>query len=227
MKKLTKAVAIASMMTAGVMSAQTATAEVSASVDIANAYLFRGVNLNPGSPLISASLGYDHESGLYTNIWAGGADGSAGTGTEYDVAIGFAKDFGDFGVDVGYVTYIYPNSAGADGFNDVAEYYVGASFAGFGVSVTKPVDPADNSDYEYFSVDGGFGDFGVLVGFLNNEADDSNYAHLDVSYAHTDNLSFTASKVVMADNEEEDSTPGGTDQSLQFVASYSLPIEIK
>lgn len=223
MKKLTKAVAIASMMTAGVIAAPTATAEVSASVDLATAYLFRGVNLNKNAPLISASLGYEHESGLYTNIWAGGADGSTDTGTEYDIAVGFAKEFGEVGVDVGYVTYIYPTST-ADGFNDFAEYYVGVSYSGFGLSVTKLVDPGKDEDYEYIALDGGYGDFSALVGYMNAEADDSNYAHIDVSYAHTENLSFTASKVVDADVEEDD---GGMDQSIKFVASYSLPIEIK
>jgi uncharacterized protein (TIGR02001 family) len=219
MKKLTKAVAIASMMTAGVMSAQTATAEVSATADLATSYLFRGVELGGQAPLISASLDYSHESGIYTGIWAAGGDTT--NGAEYDLYVGFAKEFGDFGVDVGYVTYIYPSQAASDDAGDIAEAYLSLSYAGFGLSVTKPVDPATGSDFEYIAIEGGMGDVSALVGYQNNEAKDSNYTHLDVTYAFNDSLAFTASKVVQQDDMST------LDQSLNFVASYSLPIEIK
>ena len=53
MKTLSKAVAIASLLSAGVMGAQVANAEVSASASIANTYLWRGQDL--GGAAISGS----------------------------------------------------------------------------------------------------------------------------------------------------------------------------
>ena len=63
MKKLSQAIVLAGAMTAGLVGVQTAQAEVSASVGIANTYIFRGVDMGAGAGVVSGSLDYAHESG--------------------------------------------------------------------------------------------------------------------------------------------------------------------
>ena len=216
MKTLSKAVAIASLISAGVMGAQVANAEVSASASIANTYLWRGQDL--GGAAISGSLDYSHASGLYAGVW--GSSGDAELGTETDLYVGFAGEAGSIGYDIGYATYLYP---GEDDIDDSAEVYLSVSMDAFSASVYLPSD-SDN-DSKYFVLGAGMGDYSFTLGTTIDSVDsddatvDADYTHFDVSYAYNDKLSFTYSQVVAEDTEDY------TDMGGTFVVSYSLPIE--
>ena len=63
--------------------ANAAAPEVSASVGVANMYLWRGYDLGDGDAAISGDLKATHDSGAYAGIWA--SSGDASWGTEYDL----------------------------------------------------------------------------------------------------------------------------------------------
>ena len=218
MKKLSQAIVIASAVMAGMAAVQSVNAEVSATASIATEYLWRGQNLSgtSGAPAFSGSLDYAHESGLYAGVWAGSGDSALGT--ETDLYVGFSNEMEGFGYDLGYVTYIYSESA-ADEFDDAAEFYLGFSYDIAGVKFYKSSDSDVDGLYTVVSLD--FDPVGVALG---NTSDVTNeYTHLDLSYAYNDNLTFTYSKIVDQSVDFED---GGLDKSGRFVVGYSLPIEL-
>ena len=73
MKKLSQAIALAGVMTAGLTAVSTAQAEVevSASASVANMYLWRGQDLSgsSGVPAVSGDLTVS-ASGAYAGVWA-------------------------------------------------------------------------------------------------------------------------------------------------------------
>jgi uncharacterized protein (TIGR02001 family) len=218
MKKLSQAIVIASAMTAGMAMVQSANAEVSASASIASEYLWRGQNLSgsSGTPAFSGSLDYAHDSGLYAGIWMSSGDSAAGT--ETDMYVGFSNEVAGFGYDVGYVTYLYSETAN-DEFDDAAEFYLGLSYDIAGVTFYKSSDSDVDGLYTVLSLD--FDPVGVAIG--NTSDVDNGYTHVDLSYAYNDKVSFTYSKIVDQDIDFKD---GGLDKSGRFVVSYSLPIEM-
>lgn len=218
MKSLSKAVAMASLLSAGVMSAQVANAEVSASAGIANLYLWRGQNLSAGSAVVSGSLDYANESGLYAGIWASSGDDSFGN--ETDLYVGFSGEAGSIGYDISYATYMYP---GEDDINDVAEVILGVSMDAFSATLYKNTDVDANGDYIYLTLGAEMGDYAFTLGNVSGTEGktftNGDYTHVDVSYAYNDKLSFTYSQVVAEDTDD------AYDMGGIFVVSYSLPIE--
>jgi len=209
MKTLTKAVAIASLVSASALTAQVANAEVSASAGLASTYLWRGQDL--GTAAISGSLDYAADSGVYAGIWTSSGD-TAG-GTETDLYFGFAGEAGALSYDVGYATYLY---AGEDDIDDLAEVYVSVGMDMFSASVYIPTD--SDADYTYLTAGVELGDYSVSLG-TNTGTDADDYTHVDVSYAYNDKVSFTYSQVVAEDTDDN------YDMGGVFVVSYSLPIE--
>lgn len=223
MTKLTKAIALATAMTAGLAATTTTQAEVSASASIASSYLYRGVNLSNGAAVVSGSLDYGHESGAYAGAWV--SSGDASLGTEYDLYAGYAGSAGDLGYDLGYISYIYPSQSeeavggdsAADELGDISEVYLNLSFQG----VDFTTNFSDNgSDYVYNTLGYGMGAVSGLVGVNTDLEKDGKgaYTHIDLSYAYNDNISFTVSKVVAQ-------SFGTSSGSPEFVVSYTLPIE--
>jgi uncharacterized protein (TIGR02001 family) len=226
MTKLSQAIALATAMTAGLAATATTQAEVSASVDIASSYLYRGTSLSTGEAVVSGSLDYAHASGAYVGAWASSGDTS--NGSEYDIYFGYAGTAGALSYDVGYASYIYPSQseeavaagdaeATKDEIGDVTELYLNLSAAGVDFSTYFN----DNGgDYIYNSVGYGVDKFYGLVGVTTDLEEDGKgaYTHIDVSYAYNDNVTFTASKIVAQSS-------GNSAASPQFVVSYSLPIE--
>jgi uncharacterized protein (TIGR02001 family) len=220
MTKLTQAIALATAMTAGLAATATTQAEVSASADLANMYLWHGQNLSAnGGAVVSGSLDYSHQSGLYAGVW--GTSGDTATGTEYDLYVGFAGAAGDFGYDVAYASYLYPGNTNDD-VNDNAEVSLGFSYAGASLSFLKNTDTDVNGDYLFTTLGYEMDKFGFVLGNASNTEGKyfaTDYTHVDVTFAYNDNISFTASQIV--DQDVDDSF----DDSTLFVVSYSLPIE--
>ena len=226
MKKLSQAIVIASAMTAGLVTTQAANAEVSASVDLASMYLWRGQNLGNGTPVVSGSLDYANESGLYAGVWT--SSGDTGYGTETDFYVGFAGETGGLGYDIGYATYIYPDmdpdandGDNFDKFDDSAEFYLGLSYDVVGLTVYKSSDSDADGVYAVAGADIPDTAFSVALGGSIDQGND--YTHLDVTYAYNDSVSFTASKII--DQELDQGDDGHVDKTTKYVVSYSLPIE--
>ena len=226
MKTLSKAVAIASLVSVGVMGAQVANAEVEYSADIATTYLWRGTDL--GGAIFSAAADYSHDSGAYAGIWA--ASGDIALGNEYDVYVGFAKEFGDFSVDLQLMTYVY-NRATDDNDNDIdgsigenSDAIISLGFMDAYVSYYQKLQDEDSS-----YVKAGYSIAGAdLVVGVQDDGDGAEYTHFDISYGLTDELSITVSKVVDTGSDKAAVTDWGVDEGEDaiVVMSYSLPIQL-
>ncbi|MBW6477651.1 MAG: TorF family putative porin [Chromatiales bacterium] len=206
MKRLAVSTLAASVLSMGAMvSTAQAEMEVSAEVGVASMYLWRGLDLGGGAA-VSGDLSVS-ASGFYAGLWT--SSGDAGMGTEYDVYLGYATEFGDFGIDVGYATYAYPESDVALG--DVAEAIVGLSYGP--ASLTYFHGLADIEDYWYANLAVDVGSFTLAYGLHEDDL-----AHVDVTYGYNDNVSFTLSKVV-------DNVSDTYNDEMKFMVSASMPIK--
>jgi len=225
MTKLSQAIALATAMTAGLVGTTTAQAEVevSASASVANMYLWRGTDLGAqGVPAISGDLSVS-SGGVYGGVWTSSGDSSAGQ--EYDLYVGYGMETGDVALDISYWSYIYPGDEGDD-IADLHEIVASAAYKGASLGVYYNIDQDEDegTDYIYTTLGYGMDKFSATYGMTTySDTEDADYAHLDLSYAYNDNISFTLSQVVSSDVDEED---GGPDRSPKVVVSYSLPIEL-
>jgi len=217
MKTLSKAVAIASLVSASALTAQVANAEVEYSADLATTYLWRGTDL--GGTLFGAAADYSHDSGLYAGAWVGGGD--LVQGNELDLYVGFAKDFGSVSVDAGVYTYVYNRGVDTDTGADVngsagemSELVVSAGFADASVAYTTSLQ---DQDYTYITL--GYSVAGADLTYGMSDDDGSKYAHFDISYGLTDELAITVSQPI------EDTEGALDDTDTIVVMSYSLPIK--
>jgi len=224
MKKLTKAIALAGLMTSGLTGAQMAQAEVdvSASAAVASMYLWRGMDLGNGSPAVSGDITAS-AGGAYATMWTSSGDSTYGN--EYDFGVGYGGEVEGFSYDVSAWTYIYPSDTTGDGESnsfDLSELIVSLGYEGVSFSYYYPLAGDGNDDYSYMTLGYGMGAYSATVGISDDDKDANPgniYTHLDLSYAYTDSLSFTVSKVVSAEEET-------TEDDTKFVVSYSLPIEM-
>ena len=220
-KKTVLAASVAATMAAGLAAPSIAVAEVSGTVGVSNMYFWRGVDLTEGNAQVFGSLDYAHSSGLYAGVWGSSEVG----GTEYDLYAGYAGSLGDFSYDIAYVDYNYPNSSTytQEDYRDLQEVILSLGYAGFSAAGYFGVgdygrgdDSVDNED-NYFTVGYSYDKYGITVGTWDFEADDSNYTHVDLSYALTDELGFTVSKIV----DSEGGNMDDEDDAL-FVVTYAL-----
>ena len=191
-------------------------AATSASVSVSSMYLWRGQTLSGAGPAVSGDFYFHHDSGAYAGIWTS-SEGVSGS-HETDLNIGFAKKFGDAGIDVGFYEYLYPEAVNAKGDSlgdtDVSEFYLGGSF---GPVSAKLLVNTDESENMYLTVDGTWGKFGAHVGSTMNKESSAEYIDFNVSYMPVANLTWTVS-MARGDGVE------GKEDPL-FVVSYKWPFD--
>jgi len=209
-----------SLLGAGLAAPGIANAEVSASLGLANMYLWRGVNLAQDGGTISGSLDYANESGVYAGIWTTSEQG----GHETDVYLGYAGEAGDISYDVSYILYMYPEDTNADGSdlsdNTFSEVALGVGFGGFGVGVYVSTDPYQDadSDWVYYTLDYSTGKYNILYGaWTYDDAGNDEYSHVTLTYSYNDNLSFAVSVA-------QDDIPNNVETDPLFVVTYSVPL---
>ena len=100
-------------------------AEVSGNVSVTSDYIFRGLSQTNSQAAIQGGIDYTNESGFYTSIWVSNTDfdGSGSSGAEVDLIGGFSGTSGDFGYDVGFISYQYPKLE-----DSLEEVYLGISY---------------------------------------------------------------------------------------------------
>jgi len=219
MKTLSKAVAIASLVSAGVMTSSLANAEVEYSAEAATSYLYRGQDQG-ASGLISGAIDYSHDSGIYAGLWAAGA----GATPEYDLYAGFAMDAGDLSVDVGAVTYVYPGSVEDDGVTegDVApldgvEAYVNVGFMGASLSYNMGLESLEDSTYIALGYE--IENISITYGMSDDDAG-TKYSHVDLGIALSDDFSLTLSQSM------DDSDAGNeVNEDMQAVLTFTIPVK--
>lgn len=79
-------------------------------VGLFSQYVFRGISYTQKKPAIQGGADFAHQSGLYLGIWGSQISGKAiqnATG-EIDLYGGYATTVGDFGLDVGFLQFLFP-----------------------------------------------------------------------------------------------------------------------
>jgi len=137
MKKLSLAIATASAMTAGLMGATTAQAEVSFNAAVTSNYVWRGDSQNSDQTALQGGVDYAHESGLAAGVWTSSLDGD----TEVDYYASFGGEAGAVSYEVGAIAYDY-NADDAD----FVEVYAGLGVAGASLTYYQKVDDGNEVD---------------------------------------------------------------------------------
>ncbi|MBW8370452.1 MAG: TorF family putative porin [Thiobacillus sp.] len=141
---------------------------LSANITLTSDYVFRGVSQSQNGPAIQGGVDYSHASGFYVGTWASNVGWVEEGGfkedssMEIDLYGGYRGTAGDFGYDVGVITYYYPgDQIAAANDPDTTEIYLGASwkflsakysyvvsdqFIGWGTAT----DPAGDTDGSYY-----------------------------------------------------------------------------
>lgn len=212
----TSLVALLAATTFAAPSAQ-AGSEVSASVGVANMYLWRGMDLGDGDAAISGDLKLKHDSGTYAGIWA--SSGDASWGTEYDLYAGWGGKVGKLDVDASLWTYAYPDKddtvKGDIAPGELVDGVVSVGSGPVNVTLYESLEGDDDNEYRYISGKYTKGKYSALYGqHLYDEG--ASPGHIQLGYQYNDNLSFAVSQFVV-DNDEKDSNP-------KVLVSYSVPL---
>ena len=146
MKTLSKAIAIASLVSASALTAQVANAGVEYNVAATSNYVWRGDTQSSNMSAVSGGVDYSHDSGLSAGVWTSNTTGD----TEVDYYAAFGTEVAGFALSAGAIAYQY-NADTAD----FVEVNVGAEYMGASVSYSVKVDDGDtnkdNDDAAYIS----------------------------------------------------------------------------
>lgn len=212
---------LAAAVAGGAMFSTTAAADVSASAAVSSLYLWRGLNLGGGTPVVSGSLDYSHSSGLFAGVWGS----SAGPDSEIDLYAGYAYSSDAFGFKVTGYDYSYPRAANTPTFTEEgAKHEVVLSVSASGFFADAIIGLGDFKDGNYYDVGYTMGKFTGKVGMTDAEdlaGPDTDYTHADLTYAYNERLSFTVSGIV------DQGDAGTIDPDALFVVTYTLPLELK
>lgn len=218
MKKLLHASALITCA----MAALPVHAEISASVDVSNLYLFRGLDLSNGSPALAGTLEYEHQSGAYAGIWSSSGDDTLGT--EVNFYLGYQGAINDFSYNLSYLNYYYPQTKGTASsivdFNDYAEVSLGLGYQDVSVSLTAPTSDDIAGDYLYYLLSYSYQDLSLSLGVNDHEDSSSSYSHVDLGYQFNERLRFAVSQVI------DQGSGGSTADATLFLVNLSLPIEL-
>ncbi|MFK5914282.1 MAG: TorF family putative porin [Woeseiaceae bacterium] len=211
--KLTS-VALASAVVMGGLSVSTlASADVGYNATVSSMYLWRGQDVSNGSA-ISGGIDFTDKSGFYASAWAssgvsGGtvtAESGSSNGYELDLYAGFAGKVAGVGYDISVWDIDYPQTSTDSG----TEIALGLSYGDFSFGYID-----GEQDYSYTTLGFSKDKFGITYG-MSDAGAGAEYSHVNLSYAATDALSLTVSKL-------SDDGAGKPEEMLISV-SYSLPI---
>lgn len=217
---------------AGSMVTSVAHADVSAAVGASNMYYWRGQDLGLGDAAVWGDLKASNDAGLYGGIWM--SSGDIVNGTEYDLYFGYGTKVGDFGIDISYWSYNYPQiKNGADegvGPFDFAEVVLALSYGPVAFAYYDNIAVVEDfggpgvdfgsEDYSYYSLAFTQDAWSFKYG-EHSDADGSpydGYAHFDITYAFNSKVSFTLGNVV-------DDVDDSWSDEMSFIVNLSLPIE--
>jgi len=187
---------------------------ITTNIGVFNQYFFRGVGYTRGLPAVQGGADVAHSSGFYAGVWGSNVYEGAipNANVEIDVYGGFAKTFGDFGIDVGVLQFIFPGSkhfAGPNGANafsagsagktlNTTELYAAGSWKFVQVKYSRAV-----TDY-----------FGL------NNTDGSNYLEGNINYEFLPSwtLNLHAGRQTVENNTAK--TTGFTDYKVGLTKSF-------
>jgi hypothetical protein len=246
------AVSCAALMLSSVAAVPAAHAELTALAGVATSYYWRGLQVSNG-PQVWGELTYTvGDSGFYGDLWV--SSEGFGVGPEYDLSAGWSGKFGDLGVNVGAVSYVYASDSTGEYFGPNGE----------GPYVLEDSDPGDFTDvyvklsygpaflnyyhnvamlagqnflntgftYDKFTFTLGYQQFEdkaqLALGGYDPEGGKVDYTYAEIAFAATKNLTIAVTSII--DHSDDFSffgiAPVADSNRARFVASYSLPIEM-
>jgi uncharacterized protein (TIGR02001 family) len=133
MTSKTTAVLLAALSLSGTALAQTKAPEpdytLSFNAGLVTDYRYRGISQSRLRPALQGGADFAHKSGFYLGAWASTIkwvkDAGGDAPVEVDIYGGYKGTFGDFGYDVGLLTYNYPNHSLAVSPNTQEIYLAG------------------------------------------------------------------------------------------------------
>lgn len=187
MRKITQALIIAGVValpasvlftsTAIAADAPAAASPVTGNFGLTTDYIFRGVTQSQHKPAVQGGFDYAHSSGLYVGTWLSnvswvsqGIPGGYKTNSSLEVDLygGYKASVGDFGYDVGVITYYYPGDQVAGATDpDTTEVYLSGSwkfvslkysrttsdyFVGWGVAGTATTNQVKTKGSDYLDL---------------------------------------------------------------------------
>ncbi|MCW8828986.1 MAG: TorF family putative porin [Gammaproteobacteria bacterium] len=202
---MTKSLVAASVLAATVASGS-AMAEVSMNIGATSNYMWRGVTQSDDGAAVSGGVDYAHEAGFYAGTWTSSL---AGGEYELDLYAGYGGEAGDFGYDVGVISYQYPVS---ETYFHEAYFNGNFNILSFGAAYTLGSDdddsPAFSQDdiYVYAGLESEVAagiTMGATIGSYSFENDsDLDYNHFALSVSKSD---FT---IALEKNDMDDSGAG-------------------
>ena len=126
-------------------------------------YRFRGISQTRLRPALQFGADFGHKSGFYVGTWGSTVRWISDAGGDADVEIdlygGYRTRFGDFGVDVGVLRYLYPGSDLAVN-PDTTEVYLAGSWGPatlkYSHAVTNLFGAADSENSYYVDLSATF-----------------------------------------------------------------------
>jgi uncharacterized protein (TIGR02001 family) len=155
-KKSMATALLATSMLTGVASA----AEISGNVGATTDYIWRGQTQSFGDASLSGGLDIDFGNGFAAGTWIGSLGGNRdadddSANYEADLYASYATEVSGVGVELGYISYMYPGAA--DSTLDFADIYVSASYGSASLSyyilASAEDDAVDAEEGTYVSVD--------------------------------------------------------------------------
>jgi len=189
MKKLTKSLLAAGLLTTSAM----ASAELSLNVGAMSDYWFRGVDQTDNNASLMAGADYGFGNGFYLGTWGAQLDDAE---LEYDLYGGYSGEYEDFSYGVGYTGYFYTE----DDASDFHELIFSAGYKFLSADLVfghENVDGSgDDADYTFFSLTGEYEGAYLTYGVFGEDYDGdyveagygTNYQGLDMSLAFVKQL---------------------------------------
>ena len=142
-------------LTSGLLLTASSMAAVSGNIGATSNYLWRGTTQTGDAVAVQGGLDYSHDSGFYAGTWASNVDFGDDTSYELDLYAGYSGSIGDdFGYDISYLYYGYPD---AEGSIDFGEIHVAGTWKWIEVGYSHIInagddvaaEPLDNKDLSY------------------------------------------------------------------------------
>ncbi|WOT04767.1 TorF family putative porin [Shewanella youngdeokensis] len=160
-------------LTATALISLSANAAVEANIGATSNYLWRGVTQTNDAAAVQGGIDYSHDAGFYAGTWASNVDFGNETSYEIDFYAGYGGSIGDdFGYDINYLYYAYPDAADDVDFGEIT---AALSWKWFDVSYSHVVNAGDD-----------------VTGDATLDEKDMGYLQASVTYPISDSLSVAA-----------------------------------
>lgn len=183
---------------------------MSGSYGISSDYMWRGQTQTDHGPAVNFGLEQTLGKGFYAGVWGSNVDINGEQEVEADFYGGYSMAKGNFGLDLGYVSYKYSG----EGDNDFNEKYVSMSYRM--ITIGKAMGVGDALDYEFVDLTLPFGDFADVTlhyGDYETVIDKS----ISIDYSLSDSMTLG---VMIMDNVRNDGVSLGDAVSVHFNSKF-------